>query len=314
MNVLKAVPFLVLLFAYSLPSWGQASGFDVLTIGPNSKALGLNEATTALLLGASDIYTNPANLAMEPSSNLQADYALWIAGLNHTHLATNFRKENRALAFGILASEADDFELRSRPGPSDGSFSVSYLSLSAAYALGIGNFSAGLSAQYLREEIYSFNASGYAFNAGLSSSWLNEKLFVSAVVQNLGKMTSLNLQETDLPTLFRSGFAAELWNFSTGGDHFPIVIALASDIVVPLQQTSGTTTGNFSNDAYANIGISLEAAETVTLRGGFKSGDTERPISFGVGLLINHIKADYALIPFKTGFGTVHSVGISYTF
>lgn len=315
MNILKIAFLLIPLILSSLSCLGQSTGFDMLTIGPNTEALGVNEATTAMLLGASDIYVNPANLVLEPSSNLRADYALWIAGLNYTHLATNFKKQNRALAFGVLASEADDFELRSRPGPSEGSFSISYLSLSAAYALKIKNISAGISGHYLREEIYLYNASGYAMNAGISSHWLGRKLFISAAVQNLGKMDVLNVEETTLPTQFRTGFSADLFTLSTGhNEGFPIAVRLASDFVLPLQKSSGTTSAEFSNDAFLNVGLSLKAAELITLRSGYKSGNTERPLSFGLGLSLNHIKADYALIPFKTGFGTVHSIGLSYEF
>jgi len=37
-------------------------------------------------------------------------------------------------------------------------------------------------------------------------------------------------------------------------------------------------------------------------------------LSFGTGVILNNITANYALIPFETGFGTVHSVGIGYRF
>lgn len=311
----KITVFLIVLTLSSLNCFGQSTGFDMLTIGPNSEALGLSEATTAQLLGASNIYTNPANLVLEPSSDLRADYSLWIAGLNHTHLATNLKKSNRALAFGILASESDDFELRSRPGPSEGSFSVSYLSLSAAYALKVKNFSAGISAHYLREEIYLYDASGYAINAGLSSHWLERKLFVAAAIQNLGSMSALNREETALPTRFRTGIATEIFTLSTGNDKgMPIVFRLASDFVLPLEKSSGTADTEFSNDAFINAGLAVEAAGMLTVRGGYKSGDTERPVSFGLGISVNNVQADYALIPFKTGFGTVHSIGLSYRF
>lgn len=315
MSLHKVCILLLALAAAPLLSRGQSAGFDMLTIGPNTEALGLNEATGSLLLGASNIYSNPANLALEDASSLNADYSLWIAGLNHTHVAANFKNSNRAIAFGLLAEQADDFELRSRPGPSEGSFSVSYLSLAGAYAVSYKNFAAGFSAQYLREEIYIYDASGYAINAGVSSHWLQKKLFISAAFLNTGKMKALNLEETPLPTLFRAGFYAELLNIAADSDvSFPIALLLSSDLVLPMQNSNNTTGSDASDDPHLNIGISVNAAGMITLRGGFKTGDTERPLSFGLGIDVERIKINYALVPFKTGFGTVHSIGLGYNF
>lgn len=315
MSLHKVCILLLALAAAPLLSRGQSAGFDMLTIGPNTEALGLNEATGSLLLGASNIYSNPANLALEDASSLNADYSLWIAGLNHTHVAANFKNSNRAIAFGLLAEQADDFELRSRPGPSEGSFNVSYLSLAGAYAVSYKNFAAGFSAQYLREEIYIYDASGYAINAGVSSHWLQKKLFISAAFLNTGKMKALNLEETPLPSLFRAGFSAELLNIAADSDvSFPIALVLSSDLVLPMQNSNNTTGSDASDDPHLNIGISVNAAGMITLRGGFKTGDTERPLSFGLGIAVERIKINYALVPFKTGFGTVHSIGLGYNF
>lgn len=315
MKAFKTSLIILVLVSWNIAGMGQTTGFDVLSIGPNTEALGFNEATSSLLLGASDIYSNPANLALEPSSSLNADYSLWIAELNHTHLAANFKRSNSSIAFGLLAEQADDFELRSRPGPSEGSFSVSYLSLSGAYAVRIKNISVGASAQYLREEIYIYDASGYAFNAGISSYWLGEKMLVSAVVQNIGEMDPLNLEKTPLPSQFRTGFSAEVFSFSAGNEEsLPVTITLASDIVFPLQDSGGSSESDEPNAAYLNMGISIEAAEALTLRGGYKTGNTERPLSLGLGLSITNITMNYAMIPFKTGFGTVHSIGLGYAF
>lgn len=296
----------------------QGTGFELLKTGPNTEALGLGEATTAYLLGASGLYTNPANLAFENSSGFTADYTLWIGGLTNTHAAINFKRDRSAIAFGLLASDAGDFELRNRPGPSQGSFSVSYLSLAGGYAYGYHNFAIGASFQYLREELYIYNASGYSFNAGISSHWLNRRLYVSAALQNAGKMDKLNTEETRLPTLFRGGINARLFEITAGESDFPITFSLLSDLVMPVHDTE-TSNSNSSNtleqeSAYLNIGISVTAAEIITLRGGYKTGETVRPLSFGTGILFNNVSANYAIVPFETGFGTVHSIGIGYRF
>lgn len=316
MKIFKALLFSLILTLSCSPALSQGTGFELLTTGPNSEALGLNEATSASLLGASNIYTNPANLAFETTSGFNADYSLWIGGLTNTHAAVNFRRDNSAIAFGLLASGADDFELRSRPGPSQGSFSVNYLSLSGAYAFSYQNLSLGASFHYLREELYIYNASGYALNAGLSSQWFDKKLYVSAVLQNLGKMDELNNDRTQLPTNLRGGFKAKVFAIADDANSFPISISLLSDIVIPLNEENGSESNNTISQerAYLNIALSFKAANIITVRGGYKTGSTARSLSFGTGILLNNITANYALIPFETGFGTVHSVGIGYRF
>lgn len=311
---LQAVSLILLFFVCISSSYSQNPGFDILTIGPSTEALGINEATTAYLLGASDIYTNPANLVFESSSNLNADYSLWIGDLTNKHLAASFKRKNSAIGFGLLASEASEFELRTRPGPSEGTFSVSYLSITGGYAYRLRNLSAGVSFHYLREELYIFNASGYAFNAGISSRWRNDKLFVSAVIQNLGKMNELDNTETKLPILFRAGLNARLWESPPGRKKtFPLSITLLSDVVVPVQEQSSNESDSYG-DTYLNIALSVKTAEILTLRAGYKTGESARPLTFGTGIQINNVTANYALVPFETGFGTVHSVGISYAF
>lgn len=316
MRLLKIVLFLFLLSLLGSGAYAQNTGFELLTTGPNSEALGLNEATTAYLLGASNIYTNPANLAFETSSSFNADYSLWIGDLTNTHAAVHFKRDKGSIAFGLLASEADDFELRNRPGPSQGSFSVSYLSLAGAYAYSYKNLAIGATLQFLREELYIYDASGYAINAGLSSHWFERKLLVSATIQNLGEMELLNNDRTQLPTLLRGGLNANIFAVGSEDLNFPLSVSLFTDVVFPLNDDSVNDPNDSvsPDDVYLNVGLSVEAANIITVRGGYKSGESARPFSFGLGVVFNNITANYSLVPFETGFGTVHSIGIGYRF
>jgi len=316
MKQYRLLLFISLLLFSGLSCFGQGTGFELLRTGPNTVALGLNETTSTYLLGASDIYSNPANLAFETASGFNADYALWIGDLTNTHAAVHFKKNNGAIGFGLLASEAGDFELRDRPGPSQGSFSVSYLALSGAYAQSFKNIAIGATLHYLREELYIYNASGYAFNAGISSHWLDKQLIVSAVMLNMGKMDKLNNDRTSLPSRLKGGIQAKVYQTNSRTDGFPLTFHLLSDLVIPLDgdNVPSETPSDTSEDAYLNIGFSTRLANMVSLRAGYKTGQTARPLSFGLGVALSQIKINYALVPFETGFGTVHSVGLGYRF
>lgn len=315
MNRITTIQTFLLLLLLTGVVQAQDYGFDILTIGPGTKALGLNEATTAGLLGASNIYSNPANLALESSSGFNADYSLWVSTLTNSHLSVHFKKERSSLAFGILTQSADDLELRDRPGPTQGDFTVSYFSLAGAYAYKIGRFSAGATIQYLREEIYIYNASGYAVNAGLSSEWLGRDFRVSAAVLNIGEMDQLNNEATNLPSRFKTGLEAKLARFHfPGNEELPLGLTLFADYVMPFGGDDSGNNINTGDDRYANIALSLEVAEVLSLYSGYKTGDQERPVSFGSELSLEGIDIYYSLIPFRTGFGTAHSVGLQYRF
>lgn len=304
------------LFFLGISATAQDSGLDILTIGPGTQALGLNEAVTAELLGASNLYSNPANLAMENSSTLNADYTLWIGDLTHTHTGVNLRKNNRALAFGFLSSQATNIPLRgNQPGPPDGSFNINSISVSGAYAYRLGPLSLGATLQYLREEYHIYNASGYAVNLGIASQLLSERIRVGASLLSLGTMNELRNESTELPTTFKTGFSADLFTFvPPKNEDLPISVALKNDVVFPLQTPTGTTQQNQSNQIYTNIALEFTVAQIIALRTGYKTGDTVRPWSAGLGFDIDTISAHYAIVPFETGFGTVHSLGLSYQF
>lgn len=316
MSSIKVILGGLFFFCFSYGAVAQETGLELLTLGPGSKALGLNEAVTAELLGASNLYSNPANLALEQSSSLDADYTLWVGDLTHTNAGINFRKGPRALAFGFLGSQADDIQLRGdQAGPAEGTFNISFLSLSSGYAYKIGPLALGGTIQYLREEYYVNNASGYAVNFGAASQVWNDRVTLGASLLNWGKMNELRSQSTPLPTSFRTGFDAEILTFTPpNNENLPVVLSLKNDWIFPVKTPNNTTQSDSGKNPYTNIAVEFEIAHTILLRSGYKSGDTVRPWSAGVGIDMGSILVNYAMIPFETGYGTVHSMGISYRF
>lgn len=294
----------------------QTSGMDFLNIGPNAYALSLSDAQTATLLGPSDLYTNPANLALEKRSSIGADYTFWILDTHNSHAAGNFMKGNHAFGFGVLSSQVNDLQIRDNPGPSDGSFSVGYLSLAGAYAFKYKMFSLGATAQFLSEDYLANRASGYAFNVGISSEWLNKRIHVGAAVLNMGRMNRLLGARTPLPTNARLGISAQLVEFTTPGDNdLPVLVALHADAVKPIEDYKKSDSITFNqNDIHFNIATSIQVADIFDLRAGYKTGNTERHVSFGAGFWVSDLLFNYSVVPFSGGYGTVHSIGVQYYF
>lgn len=315
---MKCTSLIVALFIIipQLHAQDTGSGLDFLNIGPSARMLSISEAHTASHIGAASIYSNPAMLAMERKSGLDVNYTLWVAGLTNQYVAVNLRNNNRAIAFGVYNSRADEFEARDNPGPSQGGFSVGYLSLSAAYAHRFGPLSLGITTQYLREEVFQFRAGGYAFNLGAAAKLLDERITIGAAVMNLGEMDDLDMMSSELPALFRTGIEANLIEVRTPGfNDLPLLLTLHADFVQPLTDASGSDfTSNNTKEASLNLALSADVADIIFLQTGFTFGPTERPISFGLGFNIQPVRFNYALIPFTTGYGTVHSIGLQYDF
>jgi hypothetical protein len=292
------------------------SGLDFLNIGPSAAQLSISEASSAASVGAAAIYSNPAMLAFEERSSLDVNYSLWIADVNNQFAGVNFVRNRAALAIGVYNSSADGFEARDRPGPSAGQFSVGYLSLSGAAAYRMGPLSIGGTAQFLREEVFQFRATGYAVSAGTALQLFENRLRAGAVIRNLGEMESLDEQSTKLPATFSAGISADVLNISTSGNNdFPVLVTLLADYTHRLEEPgTGDFVSSDSDDPFISVATQITAAELLFVNGGYRFGPTERPLSFGGGLLLDSITVRYALVPFSTGFGTVHSFGLQYHF
>lgn len=300
----------------NLHAQDTGSGLDFLNIGPSSPMLSLSEATTASAIGPSAIYSNPSLLVYDDQSSLDVSYTLWIANVNNQFAAMNLKNDSRAFAFGVYSSGSDGFEARDQPGPSLGNFSIRYLSLAGAVAQKLGPFSVGITGQYLREEVFQFRASGYAFNAGIASTFIDDKIRAAAAIKNIGNMESLDQESTPLPSSFNAGLSADLIQFNTPGrNDLPVLVSLIVDWSKPIRENPGSDfIDSNKNESFFTLAMDLNLGDLLFIQGGYRWGPTERPYSFGLGLEIESVRVNYAIVPFYTGFGTVHSFGVQYYF
>lgn len=304
-----------LIFVFSSAIFGQGTGFSMLENAPTPSGLSLNEAITAVPLGSSSIYSNPALLPLSLGSTIDLGYSTWIEETNFIYGGANFITGKRAFAVGIYNSRIDGFEQRNNPGNPNGEFSVSYLSVSAALAYDFEFISIGVAAQYLNEENAQYQASGYAFNFGLAREFLDSKLKSGVSLLNIGKLDELNNEATKLPELFKAGVSLDLFEFAPPkNDDLPVLVSVSTDFVSPLNERESLQNGDVDNDPYFNFGLNLNIAEVLELSSGYKTGETAKPFSFGVGLITDQINVNYALVPYRYGIGSLNSIGLQYKF
>lgn len=291
----------------------QSSGIKMLEVGPTASELSISEAAVATPNGSSSIYTNPALLVMQDRPSLSFGYTSWIADTNNLFGGINFVKDNRAVAFSFYTSGISGFEQRNNPGESNGDFSIQYVSISGAYARDFKWFSAGIAAHYLNEEVFPFRANGYAVNFGLATSLSNDRIRIGTSFLNLGEMEKLDQVATELPSSFNFGVAVDVLEFVHGkSPDLPILATLMVDFIQPLESLSNNDQDFTPTETYFNLGINLLISDVVEVRAGYKTQDNARPTSFGLGFITDKVTFNYALIPFNTGFGTVHSIGLQY--
>lgn len=291
-------------------------GLDFLNIGPYSSSLATSEARTATLSGASSIYFNPALLSFEKTNSLDLSYTNWIGGQENIFGGLNSRKDNQALTLAIYSARIGGIEQRQRPGPSNGTFDASYLSVAGAYSRDFKLFSLGVAAQFINESLFLGQANGYAFNLGIAKKAYKDRLILGVSVLNLGQLNELIEESTDLPATFRTGASFRVGSYKTPGrNDFLVSLTLHADYVYFIDEVGEQTRNTLDTDqGYSNIAATFEIGNVIQVQSGYRTGDTDRPVSFGAGIVLEKLEFNYALVPFTSGFGTAHSVGIRYLF
>ncbi len=291
----------------------QSSGFQLLNIGPSAAELSISEASVTTSFGASSMYSNPALLAGDARSSISLGYTSWIDDSNNLFGGINLIRGNRAAAFAFYTSGVSGFEQRNAPGESNGEFSIQYISISGAYAYAFKYFALGVAGQYLNEDVYPFRANGFGLNAGIVSSAIDERIRVGAALTGAGEMEKLDQRATELPTKFTAGVSVDVLEFvHWKSPELPILATLMADFVIPMKKDSDTMEEINPVNNYLNFGLNLLISEVVEIRAGYKTSDNVRPYSFGLGFIAEKVRFNYALVPFNTGFGTVHSIGLIY--
>ncbi|NND72460.1 MAG: hypothetical protein HKN43_12870, partial [Rhodothermales bacterium] len=204
----------------------------------------------------------------------------------------------------VLANAIDEIEQRDRPGPATGSFSAQYLTTGIGYGRTLGPVRIGASVKYVSEKVLEVSARGYAVDLGTQVEVAQKSVVLGLAVTNLGKMDELSTVETTLPTTVRGGVSLFPFRMIMEDNTRLVNSTLAVDVSYnePAKQTR------------VHIGAGAEVVEMLTIRAGYITNDALRGLTAGLGLAINELRFDYAMIPFENGFGGPgHIMSLMYT-
>lgn len=275
---------LLLVALLTLPTALAAAGLPSLRQGGGAYAAALAGAGTALLNAQA---LNPA-ARQSRGRSIAFNHQVSIQHIrqNHLHLTQARDRSTWTLSAQLL----HDSGLERRTGPSAeplGHFGVYEGAVGLSYARKLERTRLGLQLKFIRQSIFTQNASGLAADFGLVFD-LAARLRLGATVRNLGRMNRLDRRETDLPLEARCGVA-----FVGRADLL---------VAVEAQKARG-------DDLTLHLGGEYRAGEHLRLRTGYQSTEN-RSLAAGLGLVGEHWVIDYAYLPFGAGLGDAHWVSL----
>ena len=296
---------LVLIVATPTQVFSQESGLSFLRIGTNASAGAMGDAQVATTGDAFSTYWNPAGLAVASKNSIALSHHIWIADSRTYSLAGRFKAgQQGGVGVFVTAMDSGELEARERPGEPDGLFSAQFISAGVAYGRSFGPVRVGVVAKYLSESIFDNDANGYAFDFGAQLDLFSEGIKFGVALQNLGEMSELSVEATELPRTLRAGVALYPFRVLAYDDGSVLFNAYLTGEV---SHVSPTETTRF------HLGIAGEVVELVTVRAGFITNDSLRGMTIGGGVGSNGLLFDYAFLPFDEGFdGPGHVLTLLY--
>lgn len=279
-------------------SFAAGSGMTFLKLGIGARSIGMGEASAAVAQDPTATFYNPAGLARSTGPRISLMHKEWMQGTRTEFLGAITRWKSLTFGLGLNTTSVRDIEIRTTPGPSKGTFSSQNSSLGLSMGFNLSScLSAGITGNVLYERLLTDDATGYGINVGaLYSAPMDVSL--ALVINNIGAMSSLAQSSSSLPTSIRLGAARAFQAASMKS-----VITASTDIV--------SYTGEGSTHIHA--GGELQYDSIFAVRAGFLSGYEARSITAGVGILYGILTLDYAYVPFKTNFGSAHTISLDVT-
>lgn len=305
-SVLKICVVVMLLYSVA-PSTARAqagqSGLAFLKLGVSGRGLAMGDAMSAIVSGAAATYYNPAGILGSPGtgSQLMFMHKEWIQDTRVEFLGSSIPLGNdNALGFSLNSTTVADIEIRTRPGPAEGSFTSRNLSLGASYAHAFSeDIRVGVTGRLLYQKILIDESYGMGFDAGAQFKTPIENLAVGAVVANLGTMAGLRGGKTTLPSLVRVGpaWSGEMESINSS-------FALTADYLYIFPE----------QNSYLNAGGELAFNQIVAARLGYQFGSEGRGFSGGIGLAYGIFVLDYAYTHLNDDLGNTNTFSLALNF
>lgn len=286
----------VILLTGTLSAQEIGTGLTFLKLGVGARSAGMADAYTAVASDHSSLYYNPASLRFTKNNEVMLMHKNWIEETSTEYLGATVIDENFSYGFSALTTSVANIEVRTKPGPLEGTFSARNfaLGLTASYSID-ENVAVGITGKMLYEKIFVDEASGYGIDIGGYYRFSDDMSFGASVL-NLGAMTPLRNESSPLPTTLRLG--AMYQNASVEN----VMLTGAVDVVKTLNDQI----------THFHIGVAGVYDNIFSLRAGYKTGYEFSSLSTGFGVMYGILTFDYAFVPFSGGFSSTHTFSLSF--
>lgn len=284
------------------------AGASFLNIAPGARAIGMGGAFTAVADDVSAVYWNPGGLAYLTNRELSGTHADWLAGMSYDFVAYAHPHAWGTFSWAVAVLNSGSMEYRDETGQKGSDFESRDMAISCGYARKINSItSIGINLKYIRQEIETEKALGYAVDVGGKVLLPGSSLSLGYGIFNLGPRMKFISESYSLPMRYTLGLG-----YSIGGMLF------ACD--VNHDQTSRRT--------YFSLGSEYQVLGAFALRLGYlnnaldaaqvKTGTAQdvlglRGIRGGFGLSLFGNQMDYAFVPYGE-LGATHRISFTSKF
>jgi hypothetical protein len=276
------------------------TGLSFLKLGVGARSVGMGEAHAAIASDATATYYNPAGLAEANKTSIVVMHKEWIQDVRTEFLGVNIPFEDFAIGIGINTTNTGNIELRTQPGPSEGTFSSHDFAGGISIARKITpELSVGASFKFLYEKIFVDEAAGIGFDVGALYKSPVEGLRFAVVGSNFGSMGSLRSESIQLPSLLRLGGA-----YVHDVDMLHSTLTAGADFVKVFRE----------DNTHLHTGLEVNYQETIAFRIGYLFGYETRGLTAGVGLRRNIFRLDYAFSPQSEDLNNGHTLSVGVEF
>ena len=239
---------------------------------------------------------NVAAIAGGRGDALAVSRVAWIQGVRAQQAVFVHSGGRLSLALWAGLLEVPGIERRTARDELIGEFTAHHVRAGAGMARSLGRgVEVGLAVEWLFQKIDVYEAGAISVDLGLRKDDLPAGLAAALAVRGLPLTESLGQGGLSPTTGISAGLA---WWFAVGER------ADAFRLEVDALYAEG---GSFR----AAGGLEVRPVRALELRLGYLSGLDLQGFSFGLGLRMARFCIDYGYLPFRQGFGNVHSFGVA---
>ena len=316
------------------------SGGQFLKVGVGARGTAMAGAYSALSNDLTAIFWNPAGLAQVKCYGADFSQTFWLAGTTHSFAAASIPLSDKfKFAASFVSFSSGDIPITTTADPTGsagGLYSVNDIAVGATLAGYLTEqFSFGVTARYVDHGFSSMSASGVSFDIGTRYKTGVKGLDLAFSINNLGTAqayTGSDLTKTvlpapglnssqvdailatnsfDIPLSFRAGLGVNMFEGLIADKH-----EVDADGTIVHDWVVGADFETFADvpEQFA-IGTEYTFREFVSLRAGYRFGQSEFGLSGGVGLVYRtgsfDGRLDYSVSP-SANLGMVNRVSVSF--